>query len=143
MHANHLQPTPSPAYAQLLAELRIAALQALGDILKDSDDPKEKRHAATAILRAPEPAEPAPTHTRQPVPSPHEGTQRASQTPQPAPPHPPRPQLDHDAIQRVLARTRQVFGFDENFNDLPGPRHDAPSPPTAHLARSAGQVPSG
>ena len=46
----------SQTYAATLEAARIAALNALTDILRTSDDPTERRHAATAILRAPEPS---------------------------------------------------------------------------------------
>jgi hypothetical protein len=52
------QLSPNSTYTALLTELRIAALRALGETLATSDDPAEKRRAATAILRAPEPDEP-------------------------------------------------------------------------------------
>lgn len=50
--------SPAITYATLLESARIAALEALTDILKTSDDPTERRHAATAILRAPQPKAP-------------------------------------------------------------------------------------
>ena len=60
--------SPAQTYSTILAEARIAALRALTDILNTSEDPVERRHAATTILRLPEPEpapppKPVPTHT--------------------------------------------------------------------------------
>ena len=42
-------------YSECLASARLTALRALLQIVNTTDDPVEKRHAATAILRAPDP----------------------------------------------------------------------------------------
>jgi hypothetical protein len=55
--AAHLDPISE--YAALLAQSRIEALRALSSILATSEDPTEKRLAAVAILRAPDPESPA------------------------------------------------------------------------------------
>ncbi|HVU62357.1 MAG TPA: hypothetical protein VHC70_00160 [Phycisphaerales bacterium] len=61
MHTDSARSAATTDYPALLAQLRIAALRALADIMATSDDPTEKRLAATAILRAPEPEEPRTT----------------------------------------------------------------------------------
>jgi hypothetical protein len=56
------------AYADHLAQARLAAIKALTDILATSDDPTERRLAATAILRIPDPEPPPapPRHAPEP-----------------------------------------------------------------------------
>jgi hypothetical protein len=131
-------------YPALIAAARIAAIRALTDILATSDDPTERRHAATAILRAPEPEAPAPPATRPAI--------------QPASPRPGTFHPDdvlpgsNTTIREVLLRAQQVLQQNQRPPQPQQPAPGAPhqntplcppnSAPAARLATSAGQAPS-
>jgi hypothetical protein len=60
------------AYAAELAAARLAALRALTDILKTSDNDAEKRRIATIVLKLPQPdPEPRKVYCAEPPPAPY------------------------------------------------------------------------
>lgn len=91
-----LTAAPDQSYAAVFAEARIAALHALTDILATSDDPVERRHAATTILRLPHP-EPNPTPLAPPARSREAPPPQRRQTPPELPAHAPEPPKPHAA----------------------------------------------
>ncbi|HVU62508.1 MAG TPA: hypothetical protein VHC70_00930 [Phycisphaerales bacterium] len=137
---------PSADYAALLAEARLAALRTLIDIATTSEDPTEKRLAATAILRAPEPKEPQ-SHARtahEPAwPSPVHETHQT----RPQPPRVPAPTIDPDELHRSIALARDRLaraGIPYEEQDDPDRLLEGVTPSAiSELLHAAGRAPSG
>jgi hypothetical protein len=85
MHTHATDPDPS-VYSEALSNARLTALRALLEIINTTTSETEKRHAAVAILRAPDPNAPAPART----PRRHHAARPASAPPA-APSEPPHP----------------------------------------------------
>jgi hypothetical protein len=143
--------TPAPTheadllFSESLANARLTALRALVEIVNTTEDPVEKRHAATAILRAPDPA--AHPSAR--------STPRSPRTSRPESPpphhHPPSPASPHShprstrEIDELLASAEELINdesFIDSIIDLPDitslklPRNAA-----ARIAAQAGAFP--
>ncbi len=111
--------TTTPDFPTLLAQARIAALRALTDILATSKDPKEIRHAATAILRIKDP-KPSPP----PRPAPDAPPSPYPNIPAPVDPLPPTPQplprirLPRMAPTDIAATIDLTRDVEDDFADL-------------------------
>jgi hypothetical protein len=140
-------------YAAILADARIAALRALADILASSDDPTEKRLAATAILRLPEPEDSQSAIRRPQSPSsapPNNESPRQSaptlpppsQSPTPAPLF--APNTDPESRRRAAAHIRNALtraGIPVAPGQDPYERLGAlPAPAALKIIRSAHQA---
>lgn len=114
--------TTTPDFPTLLAQARIAALRALTDILATSKDPKEIRHAATAILRIKDP-KPSPPPRRAP-PAPDAPPSPYPNIPAPVDPLPPTPQplprirLPRMAPTDIAATIDLTRDVEDDFADL-------------------------
>jgi hypothetical protein len=149
--AAHLDPIAD--YAALLIQSRFEALRALADILATSDDPTERRLAAAAILRAPNPEPPAVRPTAKPPVRTYEEEIAEEHTHQ-APPRTPLDlvqQLDpqgHAATLRMAKRLLNAAGIPlddpiacaDLLADFENGRRTNPISPAAHLAATAGQA---
>lgn len=138
-------------FAECLANARLTALRALLEIINTTDDPIEKRHAANAILRTPDPnarvarvarrsasdSSRVPRHSA-PVSSPH--LYEPDFTIPPTPPKRSIPESD-----RLIAAAQFALNDSPFIDPIPTPADLAdlsPRPsPAAILAASAGIVP--
>ncbi|HMN41804.1 MAG TPA: hypothetical protein PKE29_13240 [Phycisphaerales bacterium] len=150
-------------YSECLASARLTALRALLQIVNTTDDPVEKRHAATAILRAPDPTvarRSAPDSSRVPRHSvagsariPQRSAPDASPQHSESPSHPialPLPRSTHE-IDHLIASAADHLNespFLDPFANCPDPPDpndfnalSQPCHPAAILAASAGRVP--